>query len=190
MKDKKLVWLGILAAVGIFTANSVEAQTNQSDASGGQTVNAPTQMIDSTNGNGVSPTSQFDPATGQVVGGKIDNPVQIDPNLADGEGLTVGCQTSSCSQTQPREVTFSQVAEVLDASLERSLDNLAAAENDAKLANAEPRRIARRSAVSDGDVKACVNPVYEARETVERQLVESQKFIQQVNEIEPQKNIW
>lgn len=189
MKHRTLICLGFLVAVGILATNSVGAQTNQSDISGGQTVNSPTQMIDSSNGNGISPTTKFNPTTGQVVGGKIDSPVQIDRNLTDGAGVTVGCQTSSCSQTQPRQVTFNEVAEALDASLERSLDNLAAAESDAKVASAEPRRIARRSAADDG-IRACVNPVYEAREVVEKQLIESEKFIQQVNEIEPQKNIW
>ena len=106
---------------------------------------------------------------------------------------TLGCASEACLKvngSQPREVTLNEVAEALNNGLEQSLDNLAAAENKARLADSGPRRIARRSARSAGETRACINPVYEAREIVERQLLETEKFIEQVNEIEPQKNIW
>ena len=186
MHDKKLIWLGTLVTVGIITTSSVVAQTNQSDTSGGQTYSDNTVHIDSQNGNGISPNTQLDPATGEVVGGEIKTPVRVN-NSGEGE-IAVGCATTSCAEGQPT-VTINQVAEVLDASLELSLDNLAAAEQNAELANAEPRRIARRSAVSN-EAQACVNPVYEAREVVKRQTIESEKFIEQVDRIEPQKSIW
>lgn len=189
MYDKKFIWLGTVVTVGIISSNAAFAQTNQSDTSGGQTVNAPTINIDSQNGNGISPTTQLDPVSGEIVGGGIKTPVRID-NSGQGEGIAVGCTTTSCAEGQPRSVTINQVAEVLNTSLEQSLDNLAAAEQNAQLADAGPRRIARRSAVSDQDMRACVNPVYEARDVFERRLVESEKFIEQVNQIEPQKNIW
>ena len=189
MNDKKLIWLSSLVAVGIITSSTAVAQTNQSDTSGGQTFSSPTVQIDSQNGNGIPPTTQFNPTTGEVIGGGIDSPVQ----LKGASGTNLGCVGDSCNSSnasQPREVTLNEIAEVLDASLEQSLDNLAAAENNAKLAEAGPRRIARRSAVSDGSARACVNPVFEAREIVEQQLVETEKFIEQVDRIEPQKNIW
>ena len=188
MYDKKLIWLGSLVTVGIVTSNSVVAQTNQSDTSGGQTFSAPTVQIDNKNGNGIPPTTQFNPTTGEVVGGGISNPVE----LQGASGQNVGCSGDACVEgnaNQPREVTLNQVAEVLDASLERSLDNLAAAENKARLADAQPRRIARRSAVSE-DKGVCINPVFEAREILKKQLMETEKFIEQVDRIEPQKNIW
>ena len=188
MDDRKLIWLGTFVAVGIISTGSVVAQTNQSDTSGGQTYSANTVNIDSQNGNGVPPTTQLNPNTGEVVGGGIKTPVQID-NTGEGEGIAVGCATTSCAEGQPRSVTLNQVAEVLDASLEQSWDNLAAAEQNAELAGAGPRRIARRSAVSDESI-ACINPVYEAQDAVEKQLMESEKFIEQVDRIEPQKNIW
>jgi len=190
MDDKKLIWLGTVIAVGIMTTSSVVAQTNQSDTSGGQTFSANTVNIDSENGNGISPTTQLDPATGEVIGGGIKTPVQIDNSSGEGAGVAIGCTSTSCAEGQPRNVTINQVAEALDASLEQSLDNLAAAEQNAESAASGPRRIARRSAVSDKDSRACINPLYEARDVVERQLVESEKFIEQVDRIEPQKNIW
>ncbi|MEL6579854.1 MAG: hypothetical protein AAFQ14_08880 [Cyanobacteria bacterium J06621_12] len=200
MDSKKLIWLGSLIAA-IVTSNSVLAQTNQSDTSGGQTFSSPTQQIDSKNGNGISPTTEFNPATGEVIGGGIDSPVQLKNAAGNNSGeasdiatdFNLGCSGDSCTKgnsSQPREVSLNEVADALDAALEQSLDNLAAAENNAQLADAGPRRIARRSAVSNQDVRACVNPVFEARDLVERQLAESEKFIEQVNQIEPQKNIW
>ncbi|MEO0928750.1 MAG: hypothetical protein AAFY63_23170 [Cyanobacteria bacterium J06643_13] len=200
MYDKKLIWLGSLVTAAIITSNSAVAQTNQSDTSGGQTFSSPTQQIDSKNGNGIPPTTQFDPATGEVIGGGLDNPVQLNNPTGDNSDqtgevaseLNLGCAENSCAESgaQPRQVTLNEVAEALDAGLKQSLDNLAAAENNAQLADAGPRRIARRSAVSNQDARACVNPVFEARDLVERQLAESEKFIEQVNQIEPQKNIW
>ena len=190
MYDKKFIWLGALIAAGIICSGSAVAQTNQSDSSGGQTVNAPTINIDSQNGNGISPTTQLDPISGEIVGGGIETPIQIDnANAGEGTGVAVNCTTPSCAEGQPRAVTINEVAEALNSSLEQSLDNLAAAEQNAQLADAGPRRIARRSA-DEKDMRACVNPVYEAQDIVERQILESEKFIEQVDRIEPQKNIW
>ncbi|MEL6494309.1 MAG: hypothetical protein AAFQ41_04195 [Cyanobacteria bacterium J06623_7] len=189
MEDKKLIWIGSLVAAGIITSSSAVAQTNQSDASGGQTFSSPTVQIDSQNGNGIPPTTQFNPTTGEVLGGGINNPVDLQSNSVE----SIGCPGGVCNSgniDQPRNVTLNEIAEVLDASLEQSLDNLAAAENDAKLADAGPRRIARRSAVDEQDMRACINPVFEARKQVETQLLETEKFIEQVDQIEPQKNIW
>ena len=66
----------------------------------------------------------------------------------------------------------------------------------------EPRRIARQNS-PHGCGRSCVNPDIptvearnvelqerEAREVVERQLAETQKFIEQVNNIDPENNIW
>ena len=255
MQDKQLLWLGSLVAVGIMTASiPVSAQTNQSDVSGGQTFSAPSVSIDSFNGGAFAPTVSFDPATGIISGGGLDNPIQfdsffggasgrgfgnflgIDPGtntgfnngasgtgssintdsgnnssrassngnsqgdggIATGEsdgsgtanGSIVDCSSKACleaSDSQPREITINDIAEALEKGLEQSLDNLAAAEKKVQLAKAGPRRIARRSSVGD---RACVNPVYQVREVIREQLNESKQFIEQVERIEPQKNIW
>ena len=188
MYDKKLIWLGSLVAIGVISSNSALAQTNQSDSSGGQTFSSQTMQIDSQNGNGISSSAQFNPVTGEIVGGSISNPIAIQ----DATNQSLGCSGNVCVEggaNQPREVTLNEIAEALDASLEQSLDNLATAESQAKQASAGPRRIARRSTIGDRR-GVCVNPVFEAREVVERQLFETEKFIEQVEQIEPQKNIW
>lgn len=69
----------------------------------------------------------------------------------------------------------------------------------------DPRRIVRKNSLESGGgcARSCANPnlptvearvdvrqVMVAREIVERQLEASKKFIEQVNKIEPEKNIW
>jgi hypothetical protein len=202
MHDQQLIWLSCLVAAGVVTSTSVvaQAQTNQSDTTGNQTYSAPSVNIDNLNGNGFSGTTQYNPATGQVVGGAIKTPIRFgdfsggssgtgfgrDPGDASGNSSGTSSEDNG---SQPREVTLSEVAEALNNGLEKSLDNLATAENDAKLAESQPRRITRRSADRE-DETTCVNPVSKAREIVKRQLAETEKFIEQVNPIEPKKNIW
>lgn len=70
----------------------------------------------------------------------------------------------------------------------------------ANATDSSPRRIARKDSSINASGCGCANPdfedrvlesrVIEARETVEKQLDESKKFIEQVNRIEPDKNIW
>ena len=202
MHDQQLIWLSCLVAAGVVTSTSVvaQAQTNLSDTEGGNNFSAPSVSIDSLNGNSFSGTTQFNPVTGEIVGGSIITPIEFG-NFSGGSSGTgfgpntrraIGDSSEASSEengSQPREVTLNEVAEALSNGLEKSLDNLATAENDAKLAESQPRRITRRSADKD-ETRACVNPVFQAREIVERQLAEARKFIEQVNPIEPKKNIW
>lgn len=181
MYDQKLIWLSFLVAAEIIMSGSVMAQTNQSDTSGGQTYSSPTVGIDSQNGNGIPPTTQFNPNTGEVVGGGITNPIK----LGNSNGLS-----SVGEGGQPREVTLNDVAEALETGLDQSLENLATTENNVKSADAGPRKIVRRSGVEDEEIRTCINPVNQARDGVRKQLFEAEKFIKQVNQIEPQKNIW
>jgi hypothetical protein len=181
MYDQKLTWLSFLVAAEIIMSGSVMAQTNQSDTSGGQTYSSPTVSIDSQNGNGIPPTTQFNPNTGEVVGGGIRNPIRLD----DSNGLGSGG-----SGSEPREVTLNDVAEALETGLDQSLENLATVENNIKSADGEPRKIVRRSGVEDEEIRTCINPVNQARDGVKKQLFEAEKFIKQVDQIEPQKNIW
>lgn len=204
MHNRQLIWLGLVAA-GVITSTSAVAgtnDTNHSDASAGQTYSAPSVHIDSINGNGISGKTLYYPAKGEIVGGEIVTPIRFGDFSGGASGTGFGRNLESFFDNasgnssgtgvgnQPREVTLNDVAEALNNGLEQSLDNLAAVENKAKLADSEPRRIARRSGDDAGETRACVNPVYEAREIVERQLIETEKFIEQVNEIEPQKSTW
>ena len=150
--------------------------------------------------NGASGTgSSINTDSGNSSSGVSNNGDRVgDGSIATGEsegsstasGSPVDCSTKTCLEvgdSQPREVTINEIAEALENGLEQSLDNLAAAERKVQLAKDGPRRIARRSAIGD---RTCVNPVYQVREVLREQLSESKKFIEQVEQIEPQKNIW
>jgi hypothetical protein len=104
---------------------------------------------------------------------------------------TTGHQTYSApsvavgtSSGNSRAVTLNDVAELLAGDLNQSLEQLAAAENAAKVADSAPRRIARRA------TKDCINPAFQARKTVESKLEQSKEFIEQVNQIQPEKAMW
>jgi len=142
-----------------------------------------------------------------------------------GNGLAVEkgeCLTSACLKAEgdPQKISLNDAAELLETTLDDSIDNLLAAEKGSSQANTvakdsqEPRRISRsvrrdtdaRQIVRNGSscVSGCANPerptvearqvdnrkIAEAREFVEKRLEESQKFIEQVNSIDPEKNIW
>jgi len=129
----------------------------------------------------------------------------------------VGCVGENCvSNGKPQKVTLNEIAEVLGDNLEQSLDNLAAIENDPAIADAGPRRIVRRSSLNDTPAcgcdsteprrisrnpevnklgACCNNPDFnnrelEARRIVEDQLEEAKKFIEQVEQIQPENYIW
>ncbi len=275
MRYKQILWLGSLITLGILTATtSVTAQsvTNNSDTSGFQTYSSPTVSIDSNNGNGIPPTTQYNPATGEFVGGGIKNPIRFgsargsglgsgsarartsglgsgsgsDNGSGSGSGLGSGTGSGSGSgsgsgnsegsvsgnskgASNNTEVTLNDVATILGDSLNSSLDNLAAAEQAGQAGQTasatpdNPRRITRRNSDSKNRACGCANPAsskprhivrssstacgcansgstakarqiedreIQARQIVEKQLAESKKFIQQVNQIDPDKNIW
>ncbi|MGF1591149.1 MAG: hypothetical protein ACFCU7_18250 [Pleurocapsa sp.] len=184
---KQLFWLGSLVTAGILMVTvSATAQTNQSDTSGSQNYSAPTTTVDTGNrasGSGSARTLQYNSATGMVTGGGLSSPIFL------GFGNSFGTASGTGSGSPTTEVTLNQISEALQKNLQQSLDNLAAAEDQTMLADSGPRRITRRSA-SEAEARECVNPVYEARQMAERQLKETKKFIEQVNQIEPDKNLW
>ena len=130
--------------------------------------------------------------------------------------------TSACLKAEgdPQKISLNDAAELLEITLDDSVDTLVAAQKEGSQANtiakdpAEPRRISRnvrrntdaRRIVRNSDrcASGCVNPqrptvearqadnrkIAEARKVVDRQIEESQKFIEQVNSIDPEKNIW
>lgn len=198
---KQLFWLGTLVTAGILTVTttiSASAQTNQSDTTGANNTSSPTTTVDTGNrgsGSGGPATLQYNSATGLVSGGGLSSPIYLGFGYsfgsASGTGLAgtdSGTDSGTGSDNQTTELTLNEVAEALQKNLQQSLDNLAAAEDQAKLADSGPRRIARRS--SEAEARECVNPVYEARQMAERQVEETKKFIEQVNQIEPDKNLW
>ena len=83
MNYQKLSWLSSLVVLGTIASTlPVVAETNQSDTSGGQTYSAPTVSIDSNNGNGIPTDTQYNPNTGEIIGGGINEPIQFDSAVA------------------------------------------------------------------------------------------------------------
>lgn len=129
---------------------------------------------------------------------------------------SVDCSGKDCiGNGKPQKVSLDQIAEVLGDNLEQSLDTLATIKNEASVADAGPRRIVRRSSLNttpacgcdpseprrisrNPEVKlggCCDNPdsnnrELEARRIVNQQLEEAKKFIEQVEQIQPEKYIW
>ena len=270
MQSRQILWLSFLVTVvTIATAKSATAAkpvTNQSDYSGHQTYTKTSTPIDNNNGNGYNQVTTYDPNTGLLSGGGINEPVQSgygsdwtetgdNPNTTTGSSSGTGtgtgtagagsgadatavesddglgnstavekgeCLTSACLKTEgdPQKISLNDAAELLETTLDDSVDTLVAAQKEGSQANtiakdpAEPRRISRnvrrntdaRRIVRNSDrcASGCVNPqrptvearqvdnrkIAEARKVVDRQIEESQKFIEQVNSIDPEKNIW
>ncbi|MEM8827732.1 MAG: hypothetical protein AAGE96_00055 [Cyanobacteria bacterium P01_G01_bin.19] len=133
---------------------------------------------------------------GNIATGENSNSGESNSSLGKGE-----CTSSDCLSTEgeSQKLTLNDAAEILEDNLDASLKQLAEAEttrNEAVASGMErkPVRIYRRSA------QACPSPDFstiEARkaelhqiEVVQKQLAESQKFIEQVNIIDPEANIW
>lgn len=123
--------------------------------------------------------------------------------LGKGECTTLTCLSAKDS---PQDISLNDAAELLENSLDASAENLAAAEEQSRIAantrrnalDKEVRHITRNSnSCPNSD---CHSPtqanqidkssVTEVREVLERQIAESQKFIEQVNLIDPEKNLW
>lgn len=136
-------------------------------------------------------------------------------SLPDGVSLgSVDCSGDSCiGNGKPQKITLNEVAEALGDNLNQSLENLAAIENNPQIADAAPRRIVRRSSLNDLDLCGCSStqprrisrnpaattccsnsnvktPNLEARRIVKQQIAEAKKFIEQVNQVQPENNIW
>jgi hypothetical protein len=169
MQYKKWLSTGALAAIAAVTT-SVPAvtQENRSDTTGHQTYSAPSVGVGGSSGSGSSI-------------GKIIGATNISRRNSPGETSE---ESSGESSGNSRAVTLNDVAELLAGDLNQSLEQLAAAENAAKVADSAPRRIARRA------TKDCINPAFQARKTVESKLEQSKEFIEQVNQIQPEKAMW
>jgi hypothetical protein len=168
MQYKKWLLTGAISAIAAVTT-SVPALSieNRSDVTGHQTYSAPSVGVGGSSGGGGSiGRLNYNPGDGSITGEGLSDPIEIG-------------QSSGNS----RAVTLNDVAELLGGDLNQSLEQLAAAENAAKVAS-DPRRIARRA------TKDCINPAFQARKTVESKLEQSKEFIEQVNQIQPEKGMW
>ena len=108
-----------------------------------------------------------------TLGSDSSNAITIclsDPCLPSGEGT--------------RAISLNELAELIESDLQNSLQELAAAEALEQRASDRPRKFVRRRSSN------CINPAIQAREIVEQKLAESQKFVQQIEQINPENNIW
>lgn len=202
MKYKQWLWQGSIAALlGVVVTNSVAAQ-NQSDTSEYQNFSAPFVRVGSSGtsanvfgrGGGI-----YNPETGRIDFSWLSEGLTIDPGIrfnsggssAEGDEGAYGstsctgelCQETAAGETQ--EITLNEIAELLEIDLNRSLEELATAEDAVQKAALEPRRIVRRETQSE-----CVNPYIRARDEVDRKLEQSREFIEQVDPIKPENGLW
>lgn len=160
--------------------DNANSQPLQHDTGNGvNTKNAISVPINSS-GMGINPN--YNPVTGEVDGGGLFGEVKITPDSTQ-DGF------ESPAANQPREVSINDVAELLQTDLNKSLEQLTTVEAAVKTGGEAPRRIARRKNVAD-DTRACVNPAIQVRQTVAEKLEQSQGFIEQVNQIDPNNGLW
>ena len=270
MQNTKILSLGFLAITGVIMIATPSTADNTHDTGGmtihdpgGMTIHDPggtdpnppnTDDSDSDDPGESPPTTQFNPNTGIISGGAIDNPIDLSSGSGSGSGSGQGlgsssgsgsglgsstpgdsgfgsgsgngdlttpdgsdaessnnalgkgeCETVACLSARDgsQEVSLNDVAKLLEDNIDASLDDLIAAEklNDGESEQASiTRRITRKNSCAarcvDSDCSAAERGqdsnrlTAEAREVVEKQLVESQKFIEQVNLVDPDNNLW
>lgn len=126
---------------------------------------------------------------GDGIGNNTDSNTNIitgDVNTlgSDGSNAITICFSNPCvpSGESTRAVTLNELAELIEDDLQQSLNDLAIAEEIGD--EEQPRRFVRRRSSN------CINPAIQARETVQTKLEESQQFIEQVEQLNPDNNIW
>ena len=117
--------------------------------------------------------------------GNNTNTITGDVNTlgSDGSNAITICFSNPCvpSGESSKAITLNELANLIEDDLQQSLNELAAAE---EIGDEQPRRFVRRRS-SD-----CINPAIQARETVQTKLEESRQFIEQIEQLNPDNNIW
>ena len=105
---------------------------------------------------------------------------------SDSSNAITICLSNPClpSGEGTRAISLNELAELIENDLQNSLQELAAAEASEQRANNQPRKFVRRRASN------CISPAIQARKTAEQKLAESQKFVQQIEQLNPENNIW
>jgi hypothetical protein len=202
--QKLLLATAIAAIAGGGIATSVMA--NQSDVTGynpanpsgnwsitpgksGIVVTPKTGGSNTVTGRGINislpPGFNLPPGIIELIAGAIN-----DPNIKTAMGTRRSTGLSEGDGIGEVELSFNDIAELIQNDINKSIAELAAAKDG----TSGPRRIARRSGVSDA-AAACENSdstvaVTEARQTLNRKLEDSRKFIEQMNSVNPNRNIW
>ena len=117
--------------------------------------------------------------------GNNTNTITGDVNTlgSDGSNAITICFSNPCvpSGESSKAITLNELANLIEDDLQQSLNELAAAE---EIGDEQPRRFVRRRS-SD-----CINPAIQARETVQTKLEESRQFIEKIEQLNPDNNIW
>lgn len=189
-----------IAAGGTLT-NSVSA--NQSDvtgwnpanSTGNWSINPPGSGGITINPNGIIISGlpggfNFSPGIIDLIAGLIN-----DSDVKTAMGTRRATSLDENAELESISLTFNQIAELIYGDLNRALAELAKAEAAAKDGTSGPRRIARRSAVSDEAATICDNSsstvaLTQARQTVKNKLEDSKMFIEQMKLVNPNRNIW
>lgn len=104
----------------------------------------------------------------------------IDPSSVDGADTITVCLSDPClSSGEGTSISLKDLAKLMEEDLQKSLKDLAEAET-----NKEPRRFARRRSTD------CAISAVQLRNTVKTKLEASQKFVEQVEKISPDNNVW
>lgn len=197
----KWILAGLAVVVGeMITVNPSNAQNLQHDTSSIPVNQSPVDNgVPNNSVNGaIDPDTGFFTVEGLGTGNEITIPpgvLQFFNNLngtgsnilsADSSSTITICFSDPCvpSGESTRAITLNELAELMEKDLQQSLNDLAAAEAAEKRAEGQPRKFVRRRS-SD-----CVNPAIQAREIVSTKLEESQKFVEQIEQLNPDNNIW
>lgn len=118
--------------------------------------------------------------------GNNTNTITGDVNTlgSDSSNAITICFSNPCvpSGESTKAITLNELANLIEDDLQQSLNDLAIAEEIGD--EEQPRRFVRRRSSN------CINPAIQARETVQTKLEESQQFIEQVEQLNPDNNIW
>ncbi len=170
---------------GTNTATGTGTTTGTGTATGTSTDNNTEIASGTRRSTGLSdfPGSDSDPGTSTATGNLPDG----DGSSSNGRDTAIGdntnCNGDACqsAESETRKITLNDIAELIELDLEKSVEQLAAAEAAATAAESQPRRIVRRISLKGDDNRACVNPAIEARKTLQSKLEDSREFIEKVN---------
>lgn len=124
---------------------------------------------------GRNTVSEGDPISAGIdgVGADSSNTVTIcfsDPCVPSGEGT--------------KAITLNELAELIENDLQQSLEAVAAAEALEQEVADKPRKFVRRRATD------CISPAVQARETFNRKFQQSQEFLEQIKQLDPNNSVW
>jgi hypothetical protein len=120
------------------------------------------------------------------VSGTNSNNTAANPLNPDSSETITICLAEPCvpAGESTKAISLNDLAKLMEDDLQSSLNDLAATETLEKRATDQPRRFVRRKPAN------CVNPAIQVRAELENKLAESRKFVEQVEKLNPENNVW